>query len=159
MEYTPLQHTQAVLWIHLHNMKELHWTVCANNFYSNHLYLDEIADHISKDIDVIAEMGMSFNQAPLSLANIIQDIAQDKAPHPNVDPTVRRDGKATFTLVMQILDDIKRTYDTLYDIDLPRCYTSHIESMQEYYFLQMKYLVPSKFIGTNSSEPVPINQV
>lgn len=153
MEYSQLQHLEAVLFFHFHNLKLLHWNMCGLNFQSNHEYLDDVTDMMVDTIDKVTEMGMMNHVRPISYAEVLTIIGQDSVEHVSVNPELRRDDVPTFTDLITILKEVSSAMDACYDASagLSRAQISEMESMQYQYDLRWKYLIPSRFITPNTA--------
>ena len=135
----------ALVMFHKHNIHMLHWNLCGDEFQSNHEYMGELYGEMEDHIDSIAEMYIQEGGTPLTYKEMIDYLMADNADHTCVSSSILYDKTKAFTLAIQMFNEIIAAIDACYsDESVPRAHQSELETMQAWYMLRAKYLMPRR---------------
>ena len=101
-----------ILWCIKFFAKDIHYTSKGENFYSDHIFADEVANGLDDLIDSVNEnLYLGYQQEPPTSREILE-VVMDELPHVSDDS--KQNWKMMFDLIehgLQVIDAIEDAYD------------------------------------------------
>lgn len=137
----------SVLLVYRSNFHVLHWMVKGKNFFTLHGKADEYASEILKDVDVIAEMHLRFEDSVVNYEEALKIIESDeKHEFLLIESNKLFDTEDFCKYTVKMFNDILTCIEELLDTDViqdPKNVgiKASLEGMHDKYDLQLRYLV------------------
>lgn len=101
-----------ILWCIKFFAKDIHYSSKGENFYSDHLFADEVADGLDDLIDSVNEnLYLGYQQEPPTSREVLE-VVMDELPHVSDDS--KQNWKMMFDLIdhgLQVIESIEADYD------------------------------------------------
>lgn len=132
----------AILINYHHNFRILHWKVVGYHFEEYHEICATYYDIMQQHIDLIAEIGLSYDEQPLGLVEAFEILKKDSENYKIIDPQDDYNESDIIDNVDIMFKDIMKALDEL--LKVPRInknpgVRSKLEGMYEFYDTECNY--------------------
>lgn len=132
----------AILINYHHNFRILHWKVTGCHFEEYHELCANYYDTIQEHVDLIAEIGLSYDEQPLGLVEAFELLKKDSDNYKIIDPEDDYDEEDIIENIDIMFKDIMKAISSLLEvskIDKNPGARSKLESMYEFYDTECNY--------------------
>lgn len=132
----------AIFIVYSHNVKLLHWKASGKLFDGYHVLLGEYYDKLQEDTDLIAELGLTYDENPVGLVEAFELLKEDKENYKIIDPKDDYDEKDIIDNIDILFKDILKAIDLLLKedkVDKNPGARSELENLYAYYDKECNY--------------------
>lgn len=132
----------AILINYHHNFRILHWKVTGCHFDEYHELCANYYETLQEHIDLIAEIGIIYNEQPLGLVEAFELLKKDSDNYKIIDPKDNYDEEDIIENIDIMFKDIMKAIESLLEeskIDKNLGVRSKLEGMYEFYDTECNY--------------------
>lgn len=132
----------AILINYHHNFRILHWKVTGCHFDEYHELCANYYETLQEHVDLIAEIGIIYNEQPLGLVEAFELLKKDSDNYKIIDPKDNYDEEDIIENIDIMFKDIMKAIESLLEeskIDKNPGARSKLEGMYEFYDTECNY--------------------
>lgn len=132
----------AILINYHHNFRILHWKVTGCHFDEYHELCANYYETLQEHVDLIAEIGIIYNEQPLGLVEAFELLKKDSDNYKIIDPKDNYDEEDIIENIDIMFKDIMKAIESLLEeskIDKNLGARSKLEGMYEFYDTECNY--------------------
>lgn len=132
----------AILINYHHNFRILHWKVTGCHFDEYHELCANYYETLQEHVDLIAEIGITYNEQPLGLVEAFELLKKDSDNYKIIDPKDNYDEEDIIENIDIMFKDIMKAIESLLEeskIDKNPGVRSKLEGMYEFYDTECNY--------------------
>ena len=132
----------AILINYHHNFRILHWKVTGCHFDEYHELCANYYETLQEHVDLIAEIGINYNEQPLGLVEAFELLKKDSDNYKIIDPKDNYDEEDIIENIDIMFKDIMKAIESLLEeskIDKNLGARSKLEGMYEFYDTECNY--------------------
>ena len=132
----------AILINYHHNFRILHWKVTGCHFDEYHELCANYYETLQEHVDLIAEIGIIYNEQPLGLVEAFELLKKDSDNYKIIDPKDNYDEEDIIENIDIMFKDIMKAIESLLEeskIDKNPGVRSKLEGMYEFYDTECNY--------------------
>lgn len=132
----------SIFIVYTHNVRILHWKTSGKLFDEYHELMGTYYDKMQEDIDLVAELGMTFDENPVGLVEAFELLKDDKDNFKILDPKDDYDEKEIISNIEILFKDLLKAIDELLKtekVDKNPGARSELENLYAYYDKECNY--------------------
>lgn len=132
----------AIFIVYSHNMRILHWKTSGKLFDEYHELAGGYYDKLQEDCDLIAELGLTYDENPVGLVEAFDLLKEDKDNYKIIDPKDDYDEKDIMDNIEILFKDILKAIDELLKenkVEKNPGARSELENLYAYYDKECNY--------------------
>lgn len=132
----------SIFIVYNHNVRLLHWKTSGKLFDEYHELMGTYYNKMQEDTDLIAELGLTYDEEPVGLVEAFEILKEDKDNYKIIDPKDNYDEKEIISNIDILFKDLLKAINELLKtdkVDNNPGARSELENLYAYYDKECNY--------------------